>query len=226
MLWKNTVTPELLSILEKLQENELFKDYILAGGTALALQIGHRRSDDIDLFTTNVQDNEKCLKYFFANYDNVDIINNNKNILQIMIGEQKIDLLSVKGIMIESPLIEDNLKMFNLKDIIGMKLLAIQDRKKAKDYVDIVYLLKEMTLEEMFNIYKIKYKTDNIYNVKSSLMDSRMVNPYTWSEIKMIRNEIFLSDIPRILEMEIKEYNKKYGIGKRDLFGMFRKSKK
>jgi len=47
------VSPELLEILKLLQNNTIFKDYILAGGTALALQIEHRVSDD--LVSCNIQ---------------------------------------------------------------------------------------------------------------------------------------------------------------------------
>jgi hypothetical protein len=47
MLWKNTVACELLEQLKLLQKHELFKEYILAGGTALALQTGYRTSEDI-----------------------------------------------------------------------------------------------------------------------------------------------------------------------------------
>ena len=50
MLQTQTVVPELLELLKKVMSEELFKDYFLVGGTALALQIGHRNSIDIDLF--------------------------------------------------------------------------------------------------------------------------------------------------------------------------------
>ena len=55
MLWKDTVSPELLAMTVAIQAEPLFKDYILAGGTALALQLGHRQSIDIDLFTFTKQ---------------------------------------------------------------------------------------------------------------------------------------------------------------------------
>ena len=223
MLWKNTVAPELLDVLINMQGNEIFKDFILAGGTALSLQIGHRESKDIDLFTTGKLDNAKCIRYFKETYNNVDVINDKENILQIMIGQLKVDMVSVKGIMIEPPRIEENLKMFGIKDIAGMKLLAIQQRKQAKDYIDIAYLLQEMSLEDMFDTYKIKNNTDNVYNAKCGLLDVNRVNPYTWANIKMFRNDILISEIPRIFEIEIKKYNEKHGIGKKNFFGFLKK---
>ena len=57
MLYENTCSSELLNILRILQKDDMFKDYLLVGGTSLSLQLGHRTSVDIDLFTLNKQDN-------------------------------------------------------------------------------------------------------------------------------------------------------------------------
>ena len=48
MLRKEAVLPEILNMIKDIQKEDLFKNYILAGGTALALQLGHRTSEDID----------------------------------------------------------------------------------------------------------------------------------------------------------------------------------
>ncbi len=50
MLYTQTVNPQLLVILNELMAQALLRDYLLVGGTSLALQIGHRNSIDIDLF--------------------------------------------------------------------------------------------------------------------------------------------------------------------------------
>jgi predicted nucleotidyltransferase component of viral defense system len=215
----------LLIILRQLQQELLFKDYILAGGTALALQLGHRHSDDIDLFAAHYQDNEIFLQYFNNHFENIEIINNNKNILQLKINNQLIDLISVTGNMLEMPITESGITMFNIRDIAGMKLSTIQTRKKAKDYIDLAYLLQSISLEEMFNIYKQKNKTDNIYNVKCALLDTASVNPYTWETVKMYKDDVYLSNIPNIFRDEINKYNQKHGIGKKSLFSFFKKYK-
>lgn len=51
MLFKNTIQPGVLELLRKLQSSEILKEFYLAGGTALALHLGHRKSVDLDLFT-------------------------------------------------------------------------------------------------------------------------------------------------------------------------------
>jgi hypothetical protein len=62
MLRKECVSKPLLTLLKKLQREDIFKDYFLVGGTSLALQIGHRRSDDID--------KEIIGAYLFSHYKN------------------------------------------------------------------------------------------------------------------------------------------------------------
>ena len=51
MLYRNTVTELLRSNLEQIMQAEVFKQFRLVGGTALSLQVGHRMSVDIDLFS-------------------------------------------------------------------------------------------------------------------------------------------------------------------------------
>ena len=213
MLQKEAVAPELLKMLTDIMKEPLFSNYILAGGTALALQIGHRMSDDIDIFTGGKQDNDEYINYFRKNYNQVDVFNNKENIIQLYANNIKIDIISTKGNFFEPPKIIDEIKLFGIKDIAGMKLGAIIDRKKAKDFIDIAYLLKYMSFEEMLDIYKYKNNTENVLDVKKGLSEIRLVNPYTWQQVKMLKNDIFISNIPGILDEEIKNYNKKYGIG-------------
>jgi len=186
----------------------------LVGGTALALQIGHRMSDDIDLFTLKKQDNEYCLRFMRNNFENIEVVNNSENILQVKSNGIKVDFISAKGKLIEEPVMDDIVKVASIRDIIGMKLITIQDRKKARDYIDIAYLLKYYPLKSMFNIYKWKYDTDNIYNVKVALTDTTKINPYELSTVKMLKNDIPLSGIFKVINESVKNYNIEEGIMK------------
>jgi predicted nucleotidyltransferase component of viral defense system len=192
----------------------MFENYILVGGTALALQLGHRISEDIDLFTLEKQDNEKCIQFMRNNFENIEIINNSENIVQLKNKDLKVDFVSAKGKLIEEPIYEDNIKIAGKKDIVGMKLSTIMERKRAKDYIDIAYLLKEYELKEMFEIYKWKYNKDNIYNVKVALTDSAMINPYELYSVKMLKNDIEPHDIFKFINENVKKYNESEGIGK------------
>jgi len=212
-------------MLISIQANPLFKDYMLAGGTALSLQLGHRQSIDIDLFTINKQNNQILLKYFQENYDNLEILFNDTGILQLVVNNIKIDMVHIKGTLLEIPKMVDGIILFGTKDIAAMKLMAITDRKTPKDYIDIAYLLQDIPLETMFALYKQKYGFNDIANVKKALAEVNHVNPYDWQKVKMIKDDLFISDVPFIIKEELLKYNRKYGIGKKSLFDLFRKNK-
>ncbi len=63
MLQKNTIQESTLELLKELQKSKLLKNFHLAGGTSLALQIGHRMSIDLDLFSQNDFDTNYLLEY-------------------------------------------------------------------------------------------------------------------------------------------------------------------
>ena len=69
MLRKETVSEPTLELLKTLMQDDLFKDFFLVGGTALALQIGHRLSIDIDLFSMNSFDEEDMLSAIEDKYN-------------------------------------------------------------------------------------------------------------------------------------------------------------
>ena len=211
MYKSQAVSAELLEIMSVLQNNTVFKDFILAGGTALALQIEHRVSDDIDLFILADSLNEKeIIQYLQINHKNkYNIYHSEKNILQATINDLKTDFVATPVILIENPISTDGITFFGLKDIAAMKLRAINNRRnRAKDFIDICYLLKHFSLSDMFEYYKIKYSCDDISNVKKTLLESILVNPFEWEKIKMIKHDIYFSDIPAILKNEVLNYNK------------------
>jgi hypothetical protein len=65
---RDIILPETLLLLEYLQNDGVLKDFFLVGGTALALQIGHRFSIDIDLFTIEAFDNQTLQDHLFLKY--------------------------------------------------------------------------------------------------------------------------------------------------------------
>jgi predicted nucleotidyltransferase component of viral defense system len=216
MLWKSTVVPELLETIQSLHEDNIFEHYFLAGGTALALQTGYRTSKDIDLFTFNKQDNESLKEYFKNKFNGIKIDADKPGLLQLTVDNIMIDLCRIRGNMLESPNTEENVRMFSLKDIAAMKLSAICDRKRAKDYCDIAYLLKHIfNIEEMFHLYKKKYNEIDTLRVKKELMNYNKVNPYEWQSVNILDKYFFVSNVPGIIKDNIEKYNKKNGFKKR-----------
>jgi len=220
MLRKETVSLEMIERIVHLQKDDLFKDYILAGGTALALQTGFRNSIGIDLFTFNEQDNELIMQYFKNNFKDVSIDRNIPGILNLFVSGIKTDVYSIRGKILDKPIREEGISMFGLNDISAMKLSAICSRKRAKDYVDIAYLLENgIKLENMFNFYKTKYNENDILVLKKALLDYNKINPYEWENVIIFDKNFFVSNVPRIIKDEVEKYNKKNGFYRKKLFG-------
>ncbi|MDR0909699.1 MAG: nucleotidyl transferase AbiEii/AbiGii toxin family protein [Spirochaetaceae bacterium] len=217
MLQTGTVNEDLLKVLREIQSDNLFADFALVGGTALALQIGHRESVDIDLFTAEIIHQQKIEEYLQVHYkDAYEIIHSEDAILQLIIGgneekQIKVDFVSTEAMrhLLEPVNKEDGIRYLGLKDITAMKLRAIENkRNKAKDFIDICYLLEIFTLDDAFEFYKYKYQTDSIIDVKKALSESSIVNPYEWETIKMLKHDFFISDVKRMLDTKITEYDK------------------
>lgn len=102
--------------------------------------------------------------------------------------------------------------MCGIKDLSTMKLLTVQGRKKAKDYIDVTYLIKELSLKSMFDIYKQKSPDVNIENIKTALLETNSINLYEWYGVKMFKNDIEIFEIPKFLKNEINNYNNKIDV--------------
>ena len=146
MLHEQSVRESLWNLLKEIQSSKIFDSYFLVGGTALALQLGHRVSDDIDLFTRQDINKDEILNFLNQNYNGkYQIINIQNIILQFTINEVKVDLVKYDYELIEDVKIENGIKYLGKKDIAAMKLMAVANRgDQAKDFIDIYYLLKEI----------------------------------------------------------------------------------
>lgn len=146
-----------------MKEDQL-NDFVLVGGTALALQIGHRISVDIDLFTDHHFDAKEILNTLRKTMK-VELNMSRPNGMQLIIENLKVDLYNWAVPFIEKPNINDGLRLASLKDIAAFKLDAITTRKTKKDYYDLYFLLDKLSLEGMLNAYKKKYPYNSSKNV-------------------------------------------------------------
>ena len=210
MLQKETATPDMIKMISELQSCDLLKDFALAGGTALSLQLGHRKSEDIDIFSIYKHDYKIIFEFINNKFEEVDVIHKDEYSLQLLVDGIKVDIVSIKGKILEIPIKDEEITLFGLKDIAAMKLLAIQSRKEPKDYIDIAHLIEVLGLKEMIAAYKEKYDKDNIINVKKALASAGHVNPYAWENVKMFKKDIPLSMVKRVIDDALLDYERKY----------------
>ncbi len=192
MLYNSTITTKTLQLLLELQQVKELKDFLLVGGTSLALQIGHRISIDLDLFSSSKVDISQIPNQI-AHLGKIRIINQSPSVLNLFIDEIKVDFVSNQYGFFNPSVLEDNLNLASIPDIAAMKLSAITGRGSKKDFVDLFFILKIFSLTELFTFYKKKYPDGEEFLVFKSLTyfeDAeiepmpKMVNPIEWDEIK------------------------------------------
>jgi len=168
MLQKKAVRSHILKLIRSLQSDTKFKDFHLVGGTALALQIGHRESIDIDLFTTNDFDVNSTLEYLEQEYA-FSLQLSAKNTLKGLIDDIFVDLISHKYPIINKLIESEGIRMLSQDDIIAMKVNAIAGNgTRIKDFIDIYFLLKHHSFSDIITYYKKKYSQRNdLHAIKS-----------------------------------------------------------
>ncbi len=148
-------------------------NFYLAGGTALALQIGHRDSIDFDFFTEVDIDTEKLFDHISELFglDRIVKVQEEKNTLGIIVdNEIKISFMSYKYKMIKPFVNTDYFKMASILDIACMKCSAISSRSAMKDYVDMYFILKDFTLSDVLKYSKEKLPTLDTNLILKSLV--------------------------------------------------------
>ncbi|MBI4117138.1 MAG: nucleotidyl transferase AbiEii/AbiGii toxin family protein [Parcubacteria group bacterium] len=140
-----------------------FQNFYLAGGTALALQIGHRISVDFDFFSPKEisEDLLKGLKKTFAGYQ-ITVSVNNLEELTVFFNGIKVTFVKYPFPVIKPFLEYEGLKLLNVEEIGATKAYVIGRRGDFKDYVDLYYILSEnhSSLDKIINLAEIKYQNE------------------------------------------------------------------
>lgn len=137
----------------------LGKDYYLAGGTALALQLGHRTSLDFDLYNINHFSNEELIKKLKSTFSTSFKANENqpKDTLFTEIMEVKMSVFYYPYPLISSPVEFPPIKLASLEDISAMKVAAIVQRGKQRDFIDLYYLINKIGINKILESAYQKY---------------------------------------------------------------------
>lgn len=192
MLQTQTVAPELVEFLKFVMKSDVFSDFLLVGGTALALQIGHRNSVDLDFFGNSEIDID-LFRREISEYGESRVLKQSKNILIIEVNGLKVDFVNYKYPIIAKPGVIDNIRLASKQDIAAMKLNAISGRGSKKDFIDLYFLLKEFTLPEMIEFYLQKYQDGSKFLVVKSLAyfedaeefgNPKMFKEFSWDNCK------------------------------------------
>jgi predicted nucleotidyltransferase component of viral defense system len=163
MLYKSqdVILPETLELLVQIQQDQFFSEFLLVGGTALALHIGHRLSVDLDFFSTNSFDNYQIEAHLAEVYGfSTDYVA--PNTLKGFARNVKMDFLTHAYPLVNERCEEDGLRLASIPDIGAMKLNAIaHSGNRQKDFFDLYFLLEHYSLRSLLDAYQIKYPNSN-----------------------------------------------------------------
>ena len=148
-------------------------DFYLAGGTALALHLGHRDSVDLDLFTESHIDTQKLFEVardVLAGHSLIKVQEEKDTLSIVLDGRIKISFFSYPYPLLKEPVKEEHLRVASIEDIACMKLSAITGRASNKDYIDLYYILQDMPLMTLFGYVKQKLPSLDINLVLKSMV--------------------------------------------------------
>lgn len=164
MLQYRAIYPETLELLNTLMQQSNLQKFYLVGGTALALQLGHRISVDLDLFTNSDFETNEIIETLQNEFDLQIVMQKEFNSLIINVRKHKTqnEFVKIDFVKYAYPLLceiqeFDKIRFLSQDDIIPMKLSAIANRGAKKDFFDIYELLKKYELPTILNLFAKKY---------------------------------------------------------------------
>jgi len=163
----NANQKKILPRLDFLKESNFY----LAGGTALALHLGHRTSLDFDFYTKTRFDSVLLYKKFEDVFGNDAVLSlNEEDTMFCKVLSIDLSFFWYKYPLVEKPVEFESIVLASPRDIAAMKLIAVFQRPAKRDYVDIFFLLKDFTLKEMFSFVKKKFPNFNSYHALRALI--------------------------------------------------------
>lgn len=164
MLHLETVKPDTFSLLKELMKVPELQGFSLVGGTALSLLYGHRASIDLDLFSPQPFQNKEIENVLIKNFGN-DF--DNRTItpqfgIFCFIKSIKVDFVRHPHPLINKIQSHDEVRMFSIPDIAAMKIQAIFNRGRKKDFWDIAELLNHISIKDFVLYHKQKYADQNL----------------------------------------------------------------
>lgn len=192
MLQTATVHPATLAILKKVMQMPELQQFNLVGGTALALQIGHRISIDLDLFTYQDYDST-VIQQALKPLGSLDILVDKPPFLQVRLDNVKLDFLKFPYSFVQDHATIEGIRLVSIENIAVMKLLAVARRGVKKDFIDLFFILEQYSLGNILKIFEERLPHVDLFHILKSLTyfddaeadgDPKMLQKVSWAAVK------------------------------------------
>ncbi|MBL7817090.1 MAG: nucleotidyl transferase AbiEii/AbiGii toxin family protein [Saprospiraceae bacterium] len=192
MLQSATVHPATLAILKKIMSMPTFQQFNLVGGTSLSLQIGHRISIDLDLFS-NQDFNNAVIIQALESLGELIVLVDNPPFLQLRLNDVKLDFLKYPYPFVQDYREIEGVRLVSIENIGTMKLTAIARRGAKKDFFDIYFLLERFTLAQLIEHFEQTLPHVDPFHIIKSLtyfddadkeLNPEMLIKVSWQTVK------------------------------------------
>jgi predicted nucleotidyltransferase component of viral defense system len=154
----DTVTEEMKFVLNAFSQSRLGRQFYLAGGTALALQLGHRKSVDLDFFSQieDVPSIRASLEESLSNLD-TQLAASSWDSLVYLVNGVRVGFYGY-GYELMAPLVgKGSLRLASVEDFGLMKLDSLLSRAARKDFYDLYFLCQQIPLRHLLDMAPQKY---------------------------------------------------------------------
>ncbi|OIP66015.1 MAG: hypothetical protein AUK29_01645 [Nitrospirae bacterium CG2_30_53_67] len=139
-----SLPPNLRKVIARLRPVVRAHGFILAGGTGLALQLGHRISEDLDFFTTEDFSTENLFQALQAERVQPEIMQEAQGTLTVLANEVKTSFFHYPYPFPEPKARWNGISISGIADIAGMKVISISQRGARRDFVDLYFILQSL----------------------------------------------------------------------------------
>ncbi len=147
----NCLLPKTKSLLLELIKSCDFLDkYVLVGGSALALHLCHRKSEDLDFFTYDSSFNKKKIFDYIKQFEKKEILNQTDEQVDLLLDGVKVTFFNASWSFLKPSKI-DRFNLASLESITAMKVNVLFLRAKFRDYYDLYFLVKKvMSIKKVY----------------------------------------------------------------------------
>lgn len=193
-------------VLEKIAESGIAQNFYLAGGTALAIQLGHRKSVDLDWFSIGNFSNGE-LKNKLATLGKFTLTGEEPGTIHGILDGIKTSFFHYDYPLLYSPVKFEKINLADKRDISAMKIDAVSSRGSKKDFIDLYFLLEEYDLKNLIGFFEKKYSGLN-FNKLHILKSLIFFNDADSEPLPVMLQNFQWSKAKRRLENEVKKYLK------------------
>jgi hypothetical protein len=198
------ISPEIAGIARRLSEVETLQHFYLAGGTALGLYFGHRRSVDLDFFNSE-RFTEDVLIAAIQSLPEVSVISKSSQTVYLRVSDTKVSFIWY-GYPLLFPLQRfEGLAIADAQDIACMKISALAGRGSRRDFVDLYVAAREYGLQHLLDLFQRKFAQANYSSVHlrkalTYFEDAEqepipdILATVSWEKVK----ELFVREVPKL----------------------------